>query len=110
MQVSEVMTRASITESPAESLRAAASRMWNQQTGSLLLMEGDELLDVRPHNELLRIADTRHRRENLLADGCVFELKIHQRDVHGVVTHRRGAHNPVIVLCRGGKWNRSTSR
>src|SRR3954469_15912116 len=48
------MTRASITESPAESLRAAASRMWNQQTGSLLLMDGDQLLGIVTERDLMK--------------------------------------------------------
>src|SRR3954447_4143944 len=54
MQVSEVMTRASITESPAESLRAAASRMWKQQTGSLLIMDGDDLVGIVTERDLMK--------------------------------------------------------
>src|SRR3954452_9581144 len=54
VQVSEVMTRASITESPAESLRAAASRMWAQQTGSLLVMDGDALIGIVTERDLMK--------------------------------------------------------
>jgi CBS domain-containing protein len=54
MQVSEVMTRAAVTESPADSLRDAASRMWKQQTGSLLVMEGDELLGIVTERDLMK--------------------------------------------------------
>jgi len=54
MQVSEVMTRASITESPAETLRAAAARMWKQQTGSLVIMEGDELVGIVTERDLMK--------------------------------------------------------
>src|SRR3954471_11891176 len=54
MQVSEVMTRASITESPAEPLRAAAARMWKQQTGSLLIMDGDELVGIVTERDLMK--------------------------------------------------------
>jgi CBS domain-containing protein len=54
VQVSEVMTRASITESPAEPLRAAASRMWKQQTGSLLIMDGDDLVGIVTERDLMK--------------------------------------------------------
>src|SRR3954452_10001219 len=54
MQVSEVMTRASITESPAEPLRAAAGRMWKQQTGSLLIMDGDDLIGIVTERDLMK--------------------------------------------------------
>jgi CBS domain-containing protein len=54
VQVSEVMTRASITESPAESLRAAAGRMWKQQTGSLLIVDGEDLLGIITERDLMK--------------------------------------------------------
>lgn len=47
MLVSEVMTPATVTDSPADPLRSAASRMWGrQQTGSLLDMSGEELRGI----------------------------------------------------------------
>jgi len=33
MRVFDVMTKASVTETPTESLTQAATRMWTQQTG-----------------------------------------------------------------------------
>lgn len=47
MLVSDVMTEAGVTESAADPLTAAASLMWRQQTGSLLVMEGDECQSSR---------------------------------------------------------------
>ncbi len=41
MQVRDVMTEPTVTESATDSLRAAAERMWRQQTGSLLVTGGD---------------------------------------------------------------------
>ncbi len=46
MQVRDVMTPASITESPHDSLRSAAERMWRGQTGSLIIAEGDQLIGI----------------------------------------------------------------
>jgi CBS domain-containing protein len=54
VQVSGVMTRAVVAESPAESLRSAASRMWGKQTGSLLVVSGDELLGIVTERDVMR--------------------------------------------------------
>ncbi|MHB8341560.1 MAG: CBS domain-containing protein [Mycobacteriales bacterium] len=54
MQVSDVMTTASISESPSETLKAAAARMWSQQTGSLLVMDGDELLGIVTERDVMK--------------------------------------------------------
>jgi CBS domain-containing protein len=54
VQVRDIMTQASVTESPHDSLRAAAERMWRQQTGSLLVAEGDELIGIITERDLLR--------------------------------------------------------
>jgi CBS domain-containing protein len=54
MRVAEVMTRASVTESPADPLRAAANRMWSQQTGSLLVMDGPRLLGIVTERDVMK--------------------------------------------------------
>ncbi len=60
MQVSDVMTQASVSESPAEPLKAAAARMWSQQTGSLLVMDGDELRGIITERDVMKaVADGR---------------------------------------------------
>lgn len=48
------MTRASVTESPSDSLRAAANRMWSQQTGSLLVMDGTSLLGIVTERDVMK--------------------------------------------------------
>jgi CBS domain-containing protein len=48
------MTRASVTESPADPLRAAANRMWSQQTGSLLVMDGGRLLGIVTERDVMK--------------------------------------------------------
>ncbi len=54
MQVRDVMTQASITETASDTLRAAAERMWRQQTGSLLISEGGRLAGIITERDLLR--------------------------------------------------------
>lgn len=54
MHVSDVMTRASVTDSPSDTLKSAASVMWGQQTGSLLVMDGDELLGIITERDVMK--------------------------------------------------------
>jgi CBS domain-containing protein len=54
VQVQDVMTRARIVESPSDSLRSAAMVMWKQQTGSLLVMDGDSLLGIVTERDIMK--------------------------------------------------------
>ncbi len=54
MIVSDVMTEASVADMPGDTLRAAAARMWRQQTGSLLIMDGDRLVGILTERDVLR--------------------------------------------------------
>jgi CBS domain-containing protein len=54
VQVRDVMTQATVTESRHDSLRSAAERMWRQQTGSLLITEGGQLAGIITERDLLR--------------------------------------------------------
>jgi CBS domain-containing protein len=54
VQVRDVMTPATITDSASDTLRAAAERMWRQQTGSLLIAEGGRLTGIITERDLLR--------------------------------------------------------
>ena len=46
MLVRDVMTGAAVTDSAADTLRSAAERMWREQTGSLLVMDGERLAGI----------------------------------------------------------------
>jgi CBS domain-containing protein len=54
VQVADVMTQASVVESPTDSLRSAAEAMWRQQTGSLLVMDGDVLLGIVTERDIMK--------------------------------------------------------
>ena len=54
MKVSEIMTKATVTDAAQDSLAEAAARMWNAQTGSLLVMEGEHLLGILTERDVLR--------------------------------------------------------
>ena len=48
------MNRANITETAAATLRDAASRMWKQQTGSLVICDGDEILGIITERDIMK--------------------------------------------------------
>ena len=54
MQVKDIMTQATVTESPHDSLRSAAERMWRQQTGSLIIVDNGQLLGIVTERDILR--------------------------------------------------------
>jgi CBS domain-containing protein len=55
VQVRDVMTQATVTDSPQDSLRSAAERMWRQQTGSLLVADNGNLIGIITERDLLRV-------------------------------------------------------
>jgi CBS domain-containing protein len=54
VRISEVMTEAAVTDRPDDSLAQAARKMWQQQTGSLLVLEGGELLGIITERDVLK--------------------------------------------------------
>jgi len=54
VQVQDVMTQATVTESAADSLRSAAERMWREQTGSLLITDDGQLTGIITERDVLR--------------------------------------------------------
>jgi len=54
MKVSEIMTKATVTDAADDSVAEAAARMWNAQTGSLLVMEGEHLQGIVTERDVLR--------------------------------------------------------
>lgn len=54
MNVSDVMTPVSLTGTSADTLRSAAERMWSQQTGSLVVVDGDRLAGIITERDVLR--------------------------------------------------------
>jgi CBS domain-containing protein len=54
VRVADIMTSASVTESPSDSLRSAADTMWRQQTGSLLVMDGADLVGIITERDIMK--------------------------------------------------------
>jgi CBS domain-containing protein len=52
--VAEVMNRTNLTESPSATLRDVAGRMWKQQSGSLVIIEGAEILGIITERDIMK--------------------------------------------------------
>lgn len=55
MKVSELMTKAAVTDAPDDTLAEAAAKMRVHSTGSLLIMEGDSLSGIVTERDVLRV-------------------------------------------------------
>jgi CBS domain-containing protein len=58
MRVSEVMTEATLTDAPGDTLVEAARKMWEQQTGSLLVVDGDDLVGIVTERDVMKAVAT----------------------------------------------------
>lgn len=54
MKISEIMTNAAVNDSADDTLAQAARRMHEQQTGSLLVMDGEHLLGIITERDVLK--------------------------------------------------------
>lgn len=54
MQVRDVMTEATVTDTATDNLRTAAERMWREQTGSLLVTQDGRLIGIITERDVLR--------------------------------------------------------
>jgi CBS domain-containing protein len=58
MRVSEIMTNAAVLDQSDDTLAQAARKMWKQQTGSLLVMDGDDLVGIITERDVLKAVAT----------------------------------------------------
>jgi CBS domain-containing protein len=101
MRISDVMTEAAVTDRPGDTLEPAARKMWKQQTGSLLVLEGGELLGIITERDILKAVangvalDTRISEvmsKDLITVGPGTSL----REAAGVMTEKWIRHLPVL--------------
>ncbi|HEX8100594.1 MAG TPA: CBS domain-containing protein [Actinomycetota bacterium] len=58
MRVSEIMTNAAVIDTADDTLAEAAQKMWKQQTGSLLVTDGDDLVGIITERDILKAVAT----------------------------------------------------
>jgi CBS domain-containing protein len=58
VRVSEIMTSAAVLDQADDTLAEAARKMWKQQTGSLLVTDGDDLIGIITERDVLKAVAT----------------------------------------------------
>jgi CBS domain-containing protein len=102
MRVSDIMTQAAVSDRPDDSLADAARKMWEQQTGSLLVMEGDALLGIITERDILRAVatgielDKTRVEEVMVRDLITIEPGASIRKAASVMTDKWIRHLPVL--------------
>lgn len=101
MRISEVMTEAAVTDRPDDSLQQAARKMWDQQTGSLLVLDGKDLVGIITERDVLRTVATGSRldtpvSEVMSKDLITVEPTTSLRDAAAIMTERWVRHLPVL--------------
>ena len=75
MKVSELMTKAVVTDAVDDTIADAAAKMREQQTGSLLIMDSGKLLGIFTERDLLKaVAKGRDPKSTLLQDEMTTDL------------------------------------
>jgi len=102
VKVSEIMTPAAVTDRPDDTLAEAARKMWEQQTGSLVVTEGDELIGIVTERDILKAAATGVPLESTrVSDAMTKEVVtahpgMSLREAAGIMTDRWIRHLPVL--------------
>lgn len=65
MRVSEIMTNAAVVDQADDTLTEAARKMWQQQTGSLLVVDGDDLVGIVTERDVLKAVATGTRLDDV---------------------------------------------
>ena len=68
MRVSEIMTNAAVIDQSDDTVAEAARKMWKQQTGSLLVMDGDDLVGIITERDVLKATATGTRMDTSIAE------------------------------------------
>src|SRR5438477_7075259 len=96
------MTEAAVSDRPDDSLADAARKMWEQQTGSLLVMDGDDLLGIITERDVLKAVATgteldKTRVEDVMVrDLITIEPGASLREAAHVMTDKWIRHLPVL--------------
>ncbi len=101
MRISDIMTEAAVTDRPDDSLEQAARKMWQQQTGSLLVLEGNELLGIVTERDILKAVATGTALDTAISDVMSKDLitvgpGTSLREAAGIMTEKWIRHLPVL--------------
>ena len=102
MKVSDIMTAATLTDAPDDTLAVASAKMWQQQTGSLLIMEGEKLKGIVTERDVLRAVAEGHDpaslniAEVMTANPVTIDPETNLNDAAKIMFEKWFRHLPVV--------------
>jgi CBS domain-containing protein len=101
MKISEVMTQAAVTDRPDDTLQQAAGKMREQQTGSLLVLDGHDLVGIVNERDVLKAVATATPLDTPVSEVMSKDLITVQpgtslREAAQIMTERWIRHLPVL--------------
>jgi CBS domain-containing protein len=102
VKVTDIMTPAAIYDAPDDTLAEAAAKMWQQQTGSILILENDALSGIVTERDVLRIVAEGHEpkaisvRDVMTKDPVTIGPNTTLRDAAGIMFDKWFRHLPVV--------------
>ncbi len=96
------MTPAAVTDAPDDTLAEAAAKMWQQQTGSLLIMDGDSLIGIVTERDVLRVVGegqdpkAASLRDVMTGDPVTIRASDRVRDAARIMFDKWFRHLPVV--------------
>ncbi|TDC51990.1 CBS domain-containing protein [Jiangella ureilytica] len=102
MRVAEIMTGATITDSTAGTLRSAAELMWKQQTGSLVIVDGEAIVGIVTERDVMRAVgrgadpDREPISTVMTRDVITAEPDTHVRDAARLMAQHWIRHLPIV--------------
>ena len=102
MKTADIMTPAVVTDRSDDTLAEAARKMWEQQTGSLLIVDGDDLRGIITERDILRAVaagvDLKGTRvsDKMTRDLITVDPQTSLRDAARIMADRWIRHLPVL--------------
>jgi CBS domain-containing protein len=101
VRISDIMTEAAVTDRPGDTLAQAARKMWQQQTGSLLVLEGNDLLGIVTERDILKAVAAGTPTDTPISDVMSKDLITAEpttslREAARIMTERWIRHLPVL--------------
>lgn len=106
MKISDIMTKAAVTDRPDDTLASAAAKMWEQQTGSLLVLDDEDLVGIITERDILHAVaggtdlDAARISEAMTKDLITVDPGTSLREAARIMAEKWIRHLPVL---QGGK-------
>jgi CBS domain-containing protein len=102
VKVSDIMTQATVSDAADDTLAEASAKMWRQQTGSLLIMDGTRLIGIVTERDVLRTIGEGHDpkavslRDVMTSDVVTVESDLSVREAAQIMFDKWFRHLPVV--------------